>query len=330
MNSSAVSMAAVRRGVRGVPATVLNGFSQIFLAGGPWCGLLILVGLAHATRPGAAMAVLGSVVALVATVGDRFPGRRGGRDVTACPGPGEWQGIRQGLAGYNGALIGVACWMTWQETEAAVVATVLGALAGVVVTRLLTQLFAAPGIREPGLPVLTAPFCVASGLFAVLGAQYVPPEPVPPLPAGGAVTEAVEAVLGNVSEVMLVDDPLTGVLVLVGLAVASWRIGLAALLGAVGEYLFGLATGQDPDKLIHGLLGYSGVLVTIALGAVFVTGPLWVRVAAAVVGLLLSQATAGLMVHLPVPTYTWPFIVPVWVVLIVLWAGRTWRAARRT
>jgi urea transporter len=226
--------------------------------------------------------------------------------------------ITAGLAGYNGALIGAASYATWGEYPPALAATVVGAFAGAAITTLCAWVLQRRGIREFALPVLTAPFCITSGIMALLGARYVPTAPVAPLPAASPWAAGLKAVLGNISEVILVDRPLTGLLILAGLTIAAWRVGLAALLGAVGEFLIDLATGQDTNKLLHGLLGYSGVLVTIALGVVFVSGSWQRRTLAAAAGLAVSQAVATALAQTPVPAYTWPFIVPTWLILIAL------------
>ncbi len=291
-------------------AALLNGLSQVFITTNPWTGLLILIGVGLVSVPMASLVLLGAVITTAAA----RAGHTLDRDARAA-----------GLAGYNGALIGAASFMTWHAYGPALATTILGSLAGATITELLVWLFQKPAISRFSLPVLTAPFCIASGIIAMLGSAYAPSSPMPPLDASNPLLTAVDSILGNISEVILVDNIVTGLLILAGLTIASWKIGLAAFLGAVGEFLIDLLTSHDIDKLVHGLLGYSGVLVTIALGVVFVQGSWKRRTAAAALGLLVSQGVAVGMSHTQIPTYTWPFIIPTWLVLIglSLWDKRT-------
>lgn len=283
-------------------STLLNGLSQVFIVTNPWAGLLILAGVAWASLPMAALVLLGAAVTTASAL--LLADAR--------------EDVPLGLHGYNGALIGAASFITWNAVGPALATTLLGGLAGSVLTTALARLLAGRALGRLGLPVLTAPFCLTSGVVALLGAQYASTTPLDQLPMGNGWIEAGEGLLGNVSEVILVDNPVTGALILAGLFLASWRVGLAALLGAAGELAVDFATGQDVDKLAHGLLGYSGVLVAIALGAVFVTGSLARRLGAAAGGLALSQLVEIGIAQTPVPAYTWPFILPTWAVLAAL------------
>lgn len=298
MKNTAATIPTPRRAAE----AVLNGFSQIYITTHPIAGIFVLAGLFYASVPTGLLASLGLVITTLTLRLDKGIGAAG---------------VNEGLAGYNGALIGAASYVTWQSLGSATAVTVLGAFAGAEIHRLFNWLLSRPAIRRFQLPVFTAPFCVTAGILLLAAQNYVPPADLDPIEHTGVIRQAVDVVLGNVAEVMLVDNTLTGLLVLIGLTIASWRIGLAALLGATGEMLMDLATGGDMDKMQHGLLGYSGVLVAIALGVLFINGSWIRRVSAAVVGLLISQLFAYGMSFTPIPTYTWPFIIPAWIVLMV-------------
>lgn len=71
------------------------------------------------------------------------------------------------------------------------------------------------------------------------------------------------------SQVVLIDSLIAGGLILAVLFLAQWKVGLAALAGSVLSSVLAVATGADHLLLGHGMLGYSSVLVAIAMAALF-------------------------------------------------------------
>ena len=71
--------------------------------------------------------------------------------------------ITDGLQGYNGALVGAAAWAAMGVFWPATLLTVVGAAACPAVHRALERVLA-----PVGLPALTAPFCIVSGLLTAL------------------------------------------------------------------------------------------------------------------------------------------------------------------
>lgn len=274
------------------------GVGQIFLQESWAAGALILLGIAVYSVPMAIATALGT---LVATVSARLVG----------------VSTAHGLQGYCGALVGAAAWTTFGAFWPASLATVLGAAACPAVTAALAWLFAlAPRAGGP-LPVLTAPFCVVSGLVAVLAAAVMPSGVAPAvLPDGDPLTLVGIAVLTGISQVVLVESWLSGLLILAGLFVAGWRVGVAGLLGSVLGTLTALVTGAAPGALAAGLAGYNPCLVVIAVACVFLKpGALaWVL---GCVGAVASVALQALLAMTPIPAYTWPFIVATWLVLLI-------------
>lgn len=284
--------------------TLGTSMSQIFLVSNPWTGLLIIIGIAVASVPMASLVCLGAVMTTL--VAHMF------RDVSL-------RAIYQGLAGYNGALIGAASYIIWGEYKSALATTILGGFAGACVTRICHWFVTRSATQRWELPILTAPFCITAGIIDLLGAQHVISTPLDQFHAQNAWVEFFRSVLGNISEVVVISNPMTGAFILMGLFIASWRVGLVALLGAMAEFAMELLFVQDINKLAHGLLGYSGVLVAIALGVCFIHGSWLRRMSAAGIGLVLSEIMARSMTHITIPTYTWPFIVPTWAVIVLMW-----------
>jgi urea transporter len=282
-------------------AATTRGLSQIYFQTNAWTGLAVLTGFAIANWKMATLAVVGLIFSTLSGVICR---RRLAE-------------LGNGLHGYCGALVGAAQFAALGFTWPAAAFAVLGGLACGPVTVALAWLFYHPSIRKYTLPVTTAPFCIVAGvLFAVHTPPHGPHTDLGEVPEN-VLANTGQAILSNISEVVLVDSATAGAVILIGLFIAHWKVGLAALLGSALEAGMDLATGSDVQAWAHGLLGYSGVLTAIALAAVFLRGT-WQPWVAATVGVVLSSVLAWIMGLTALPVYTWPFILATWFMLVVL------------
>lgn len=281
-------------------ASILSrGISQIFFQSNIWCGLLILAAFAIADWQMAVLVLLGA--ASSTAVG-----------VLLHPGRDE---INAGSHGFCGALVGAASFAALGAGWAGVLASAVGGAACAPVAAGMARLLASRDLKQFKLPVMTAPFCLVAGLIYWLS-TLLRPGAVLPAPTDATVLQSFgRSLLSNISQVVLVDSALAGALILLGLFIAHWKVGAAALLGSALESLVALATGQEMDPLYHGLLGYCGVLTAIALAVVFLKGT-WQPWVAAVAGVILSTPLAYLLHATAIPVYTWPFILATWLVLV--------------
>lgn len=284
--------------------TILRGVSQVFFLRNSLTGLLLVVGLALTDPRLAVLVVLGSTVQSAAAW---------------IAGPREL--VEDGLMGYNGALVGAAASLSMtrlNDTALSLNMTVIGALACIPVHLILRRLFETAPLRRFDLPVVTAPFCIVAGLLFGVLQPIIEPGPITTSDAAGH--GSLLGVFNAFAEVMLADGLLTGLLILVALLVGSWAIGLWGLLGAVLALLLGLLITGDMIPVSTGLIGYSAVLAAIALGGVFTAGrPAGQRLLCVVVGVILAVALRWVLDPTPLPTYTWPFLIAMWAVLV----GRT-------
>lgn len=292
-------------GVLRVAGTVLRGVSQIFFIDNAWTGALIVlaVGWVH---PWIAVAVLTG--ALTQTAG-----------AWALLG---WESVRTGMMGYNGALVGAAAAAALNHPVPALLMTLVGSLACVPVHGVLQRLLGSRALGWAALPVATAPFCLVAGVLFDLLLPLV--STGSPTTGSGAPGVALGA-LNSFSEVVLADGAVPGALIVVALFVGGVRIGLFGLLGSLAALAGALLAGDGVVQASSGLLGYSAVLVSIALGAVvWNEKPLRFRILGAVGGVVLAMAVQPLLAALPVPVYTWPFLLSLWVLMLVS-AAATWR-----
>lgn len=302
MSSSATTTSGSRTGrAARVVRTMLHGISQIFFQTNAWSGLLILLAFAVAD---AAMALL----VLLGTAASTLAGR-------LCRAPEA--AIDAGMHGFCGALVGAAAYAALGSGLLGVAAALVGGLVCGPVTALLGALFASRPLRGFGLPVTTAPFCLVAGVMLWVTS---------PWRAGPAELSEVDepilreyghAVVTNVSQVVLVDSVVAGLLILAALFLAGWQVGAAALLGSVVEAVVAWATDEPLVSTFHGLQGYSGVLTAIALATVFLRGR-WLPWLVALAGVLVSVPIAHVLEDSPIPVYTWPFILATWIMLVVV------------
>ncbi|MDN5569808.1 MAG: urea transporter [Propionibacteriaceae bacterium] len=276
-------------------AVVGRGVGQIYLQPNLLTGALILLGIAIASPLMALLALLGTLGQTLAAAALGLPG----------------DDRSQGLDGYNGALVGCAAWVTFDGAFwPALLATILGAAACPTVAAWLAW-----ALKPLKLPVLTAPFCVVAGL-TLLVVRTLAPAASYDAATGGGVLDIAAGWLSGVSQVVLVEGALSGLVMLAGLFVAGWRVGAAAAAGSAIGVALALAVGTPPAVVGGGLAGFSPVLTAIALAAVFLKpgGRAW---AFALVGAAVTWGVTQLLVLTPIPAYTWPFILTTWAFLLI-------------
>ncbi|MBR8180924.1 urea transporter [Burkholderia ambifaria] len=129
-----------------VAAALLSGVAQTAFAQGAWAGMLIVAGIAIASRRAAAFALGGAIVSTVLLVA------LGARDT----------GFTDGLLGFNGALAALA--LMSRGTRAALAAAALAALIQWLAMR-------------ADVPALTAPFALASWITVAVARRFTLGEP---------------------------------------------------------------------------------------------------------------------------------------------------------
>jgi len=85
------------------------------------------------------------------------------------------------------------------------------------------------------------------------------------MPHVNAAVGVIDTLLRGVGQVMLQNNPMTGVLFLVGIFLNSYESGLTALLGLAIVTLVAYLLGADRTLIRDGLFGFNGVLTGITL-----------------------------------------------------------------
>jgi urea transporter len=131
----------------------------------------------------------------------------------------------------------------------------------------------------------------------------------------------VDTLLRGVGQVMFQNNPLTGLLFLVGIFVNSLKFGGVALLGVAASTLAAYLLGADRALIRNGLFGFNGVLVGIGL-AFFLEFDVLLAVyivLGAAVSTIVMMALINLLSPWDMPALTAPFVLTTWLLLFAVY-----------
>ncbi|HZO74852.1 MAG TPA: urea transporter [Ktedonobacteraceae bacterium] len=130
----------------------------------------------------------------------------------------------------------------------------------------------------------------------------------------------LDTLLRGTGQVMFQNNPLTGLLFLIGIFVNSALLGLAALIGLIVSTLTAIILGADRTATRAGLFGYNGILAGIGL-AFFVqwNGTLVVYIVlVAILTTIVMMALINFMGERDMPALTAPFVISTWLFLFAI------------
>lgn len=300
--------------------SVLRGVGQVMLQNNRYAGLLFLAGIFYNSRLfGSAVLVgtaAGTVVAMLLGVS-----------------PGK---TRDGLFGFNGALVAIALTYFFEPHALAWIYMIFAAV--------ITSVLMAAMLRwlEPWkLSPLTAPFVIAALCFLLAGAGFGRLHPTHVLPAAelprAAIVEGVvrlptiaSGFLNGVAQVFFQRNIVTGALFAVGLLISSRKAFAAALCGSFIGLLIAWGMGAPEPSIRAGVFGFNAVLTAIAMESLgFTSG--WTSAVytlfAVVVTTILYASISAALQPLGMPALTLPFVLAVWVFAL---AAREFPKLRRS
>ena len=263
---------------------IARGIGQVMFQNNALSGLLMLAGIACNSWILALLALAGNIVSTL----------------TACLCKYSREDIRNGLYGFNGTLVGIAIGVFMEINISSMFLLLFGSALSTWITRLFN--------RQKTVPGFTAPFIITVWIL-LLGNLYLFPTLL--LPAIPHVSEAVAHLLKafclNIGQVMFQGgNILAGLLFLIGILVNS---RIQTVYTVWGAFLPLLVT-TDFSAFNAGLLGYNGVLCSIALGNRTFKSMAWASLA-----ILLSTGIQITGMYAGITTLTAPFVVAVWIML---------------
>ncbi|KAK7233483.1 urea channel [Aureococcus anophagefferens] len=222
----------------------IKGVGQVVFLDKPAQGNVVLAGLAYGDP---ALAVLAAVGGASATSAARL------LDV-------DRGSVDAGLCSYNGVLVGCAFAAFLPGAVAPLAATVAGAAATAPLSAVLKRACGA-----------TPQFTLAFNAVALSALAYTKPFAVPPPPADAAIgfADVAATPLVGLSQIFVVDSPVTGAAIAVALAQADTSYATHAINGSVVGSVVGLAVGADPHEVVHGLWGFNSALTALSVAVFF-------------------------------------------------------------
>ncbi|MHC0038499.1 urea transporter [Pseudoneobacillus sp. C159] len=123
--------------------------------------------------------------------------------------------------------------------------------------------------------------------------------------------------LTGISQVMLIENVFSGLIILVAITTFSFSLGIIALFSSFIGAFIGYVGKANRQSVSQGLLGYNSVLTGIAL-SLFLTGPFkWgIALAGAAIAAILTAGMMKMMKRSELPVLTFPFIVLTWFLLL--------------
>ncbi|NET55839.1 MAG: urea transporter [Symploca sp. SIO2E6] len=291
----------------------LRGIGQVGFANNPISGLLSILAVLIQSPWVALMLIVGVVAATVTAYGMNL----------------ERASVRNGIFGFNGAVIGLALgtFGSWGNGSG----NLFWALAIAVCAALSTVLMQHLGLWMAvhlKLPSMGVPFIFITLVF-LAGVIYIP-QPFfelgtpPPFPNPAESLDGVRilsALVTGVGQVFFSGSMVSAVLIIIALGLCSPMGALVAVLGCAIGLLTGILLGVDLNVLYAGLWGYNSVLTAIAIGGIFYAPnlrSLGAGCAGALGAALLAWLLSLVMTPLGLPILSIPFQVAVYGCFLVL------------
>lgn len=276
--------------------TLLRSLGQIVLQPNAFTGACLLAAWLLADPRLACAALMGAISANVSAIlADDRHDRRDRRY------PTHDDEIRAGLHGFNGALAGLAAFSFIADPATAAAVTILAATATAWLLNPMSR-----WLRVHGLGYLSSPCLIVTWLWLpMLSGKLAPAS------AGGAhaaiPSHALQwsgALLAGFAQTGFASGALPGLLVLTGIAAASRRHAIAALVGATLASTLHLLLHASPHSFDAGLLGFNGALTALVLidgGVVPMLG-----------GIIVSVMLQAVATRFGWPVMTAPFVIATW------------------
>lgn len=262
--------------------TLLRSFGQIVLQPNALTGACLLAAWLLCDPRLAGAALMGAIAANVSAV---LAGYR--EDDTQA-----------GLHGFNGALAGLAAFSFIADNATASAVAILAATG----TAWLLEPWSR-WLRARGLGCFSSPCLIVTWLWLLLVTRTAQPASLLAEHVPGAA-QLSGGVLAGFAQTGFASGTLPGLLVLIGIAAASRRHALWALVGSVLASVVHLLLGASTGSLDAGLLGFNGVLTAIALAD---SG-----IAATLGGIVVSVALQVAATYYALPAMTAPFVLATW------------------
>ncbi|RKE39321.1 urea transporter [Paraburkholderia sp. BL23I1N1] len=262
--------------------TLLRSFGQIVLQPNAFTGACLLAAWLLCDPRLACAALMGVIAANVSAVLASY----------------REDDTRAGLHGFNGALAGLAAFSFIADNATAAAVAILAATG----TAWLLEPWSRR-LRVCGLGYFSSPCLIVTWLWLPLVTRVAPQASLTAEHALGAAKLST-GVLAGFAQTGFASGALPGLLVLIGIAAASRRHALWALIGVGLACAAHLLLGASTNSFDAGLLGFNGALTAIALADC--------GIAVTLGGVAISVVLQATAAYYALPAMTAPFVLATW------------------
>lgn len=137
-------------------------------------------------------------------------------------------------------------------------------------------------------------------------------------------TSVILASLKGISQIVFIENAISGLIILIAITISSYTLGIIALLSSIIGTVIGKIGGAPANSIRTGLYAYNSVLTGMAI-TLFLTGSSrWII---ALIGAMIAAIFAATIKHfmnkLDIPIATFPFIILTWFLLLVSYQLKT-------
>lgn len=131
------------------------------------------------------------------------------------------------------------------------------------------------------------------------------------------ISRVVASSLKSISQVIFIENSISGLLILMGIFIADNKLGLIAIVSAIVGNLIATIAGGDKDLIDKGLLGYNSVLIGLAL-PLFLNqdSRFMIAMLGAILAAIFTLTMIPLFSRLDIPILTFPYVVLTWFFLL--------------
>ena len=269
-----------------------RGIGQVMFQNNALSGLFMLIGIFLNSWQMGILAVCGNIIS---TLTAHFSGYK-------------YDDIKNGLYGFNGTLVGIAVGVFLQLSVGSLIMLIIASALSTWIAYFFNQQRLIPGFTAPFILAVWGMLGVCSWLISV---SYTVIDTTQNI-------NYFQAFCLGIGQVMFQGNTvLAGLFFLIGILINSRKATLYTILGALLPIPLAILLEVDATNLNAGLMGYNGVLCAIALG-----GTTWKSGVWAGCSVLLSTALQILGMGLGIITLTAPFVISVWIIIMIQKAMR--------
>lgn len=126
----------------------------------------------------------------------------------------------------------------------------------------------------------------------------------------------LQSILNGISQIMLQENVITGVLFLVGVSIGSLKLGVGLLAGSVIGTLTASILKFNKENTKQGLFGFSSALVGVAV-FLFLKFNL-ISIILLIVGAIVSSIIQNEFIKRNIPIFTFPFVFITWIIYFIV------------